>query len=261
MTTADLDPRTRLEEQRQTLRTQHLEMVGQFSAGIAHDFNNLLTVILSNARSLEAMYDEPGFVPEEIRETIEAAEQGAEMVRRLIRFVRQEPVTVVPVSLDALAAELPRRLRGVFPPNIRIRVDCEGIPPFALADRGVVEEIVMNLALNARDAMPNGGTLRVTVHASLLKAGIDACGQAIEPGEYVTITVMDTGAGLEETAKRRMFEPFFTTKATGAGSGLGLAMTSALAQQVKAVIEVASAIGVGTSVKVSFPAMQVPSQR
>ena len=237
-----------------THQSLHLESLGQFTGGIAHDFNNLLTVILGNAHVLADTYAPVSSIPEELHDVIEAAERGSHMVRRLLRFARQQPIELAPVALGPLAQDLARTLRRLLPRRIDVAVACEDAGLDVLADAGAVEQIVMNLATNARDAMPNGGSLHVAVRRACLSAGYSELGDAIRGGEYVTLSVTDTGSGIDEATKRRMFEPFFTTKASGQGTGLGLAMTSGLVQQLGGVIEVASQPGHGTTVKVSLPA-------
>jgi signal transduction histidine kinase len=235
--------------------TRALATVGQFSVGIAHDFNNLLAIIVTNAKMLAESYPPEAGMPEELRDVITAAELGSEMVRRLLRFARQQPVDAARVSLHAVMDELPRRLRVLLPDVVRLKVDCENAPLLVMADAGAIEEVLINLVTNARDAMADGGTLRVSVRSAMREAGVDACGTAMPPGQYVTITVRDTGSGIDEATRHRMFEPFFTTKPLGEGAGLGLAMSYSLVRQLSGYIEVASTPSVGTSVIVSLPAV------
>jgi two-component system, cell cycle sensor histidine kinase and response regulator CckA len=238
-----------------------LETVGQFSIGIAHDFNNILAIILSNARMLADTYVSGDAMPDELRDVISAAHLGADMVRRLLRFARHEPAEGKPVSLHAVADELPRKLRTLLTNDIRVKVECDGGPLMVVADSGVIEEIVMNLVTNARDAMPDGGTLRVSVREAHRDGGLDACANVIVPGDYATITIRDTGTGLDDLTRHRMFEPFFTTKPSQGGTGLGLAMCYALVRQLHGFVEVASTLGVGTSVIVSLPLEHAAEQR
>ncbi|MCC7053267.1 MAG: hypothetical protein IT355_08345 [Gemmatimonadaceae bacterium] len=231
-----------------------LESVGQFSIGIAHDFNNVLTGILANGRLLASSYADAEAAPAELRELIAAAEQGAQMVRRLISFARHEPLQRKLVNLHELVAVLPGRLRSSLQATHRLKVDADSGPLLVLADSSVLEEIVHNLVTNARDAMPAGGTLRISVRRVLRDAGgVDAAGTPIPAGAYVTITVRDTGTGLDDATRTYMFEPFFTTKPRGRGAGLGLAMCRTLTRQLDGFIEVASTAGIGTSVIVSLP--------
>jgi signal transduction histidine kinase len=229
-----------------------LESVGQFTAGIAHDFNNLLTIILSNVAALEDAHKTSN-VPMELREIAIAAQRGRDMVKRLMQFVRQQPVDRTPVMLAGIAAELPRRLQSLVPAHIRLRVDCEDPQLSVLGDVGMIEEIILNLATNSRDAMPHGGTMRISMQMVSRTHGVDAASRAIRPGAYAMITVRDTGVGVDEATRRQMFEPFFSTKSGESGAGLGLAMTAALVRQLHGFIEVASTQGIGTSVMVSLP--------
>ncbi|MEP6618706.1 MAG: ATP-binding protein [bacterium] len=248
----------RSEREPRTHQSLQLESLGQFTGGIAHDFNNLLTVILANAHVLAGSYTLQSTVPEELHDVIEAAQRGSEMVRRLLRFARQQPVELAPVALGALAKDLSRTLRRLLPEPIDVAVDCADAQLAVMADAGAIEQIVMNLATNARDAMPNGGSVQVSVRRDWLHEGQGACGESIVPGEYVTLSVTDTGIGLDEVTRRRMFEPFFTTKSSGKGTGLGLAMTCRLVQQHRGVIQVSSKVGHGTTVRISLPAMHAP---
>ena len=236
-------------------RAPDLESLGQFTGGIVHDFNNLLTVILANAQILAASYTTQSSVPEELHDVIEAAERGSEMVRRLLRFARRQSVDLVPVAMGALAQDLSRTVRLLLPEHIDVTVACANTDLTVMADAGAIEQIVLNLATNARDAMSGGGLLEVAVRRTQLSAGVDECGQPITPGEYVTLSVTDNGSGIDDATRQRMFEPFFTTKPNGTGTGLGLAMTCGLVRQHNGVIELASQPGQGTTIKISLPAV------
>jgi signal transduction histidine kinase len=230
-----------------------LEKVGQYSLGIAHDMSNLLAGIFANGRLLVDTYPDDESVPAELLEILGATQHGSRMIRRLISFARQEPVVREAVQLDEFAAGLAPRLRNHLDVLHRLKVDCETGPLTVMADASALDDIVVNLVTNARDAMPDGGTLRVSVRRGLREGGVDACGASIPAGAYVTITVRDTGSGVDDEVRALMFEPFFTTKAFGNGAGLGLAMCYTLVRQVDGFIEVASTPNVGTSVIVSLP--------
>ncbi len=240
-------------------QAQKMEAVGQLTSGMAHDFNNLLTVIQANVdlvasnlpRSAEPMSIE-------IRETQDAARRGAALIRRLLAFTRQESLTLRLVDLAQILDELATALRRLLPETIEIQVAPDRSLPWVHADSGAVEQIVMNLATNARDAMPKGGVLRIgTRHGTLDDQHRALHGWGF-PGEYVVLSVRDTGVGVDEATRQRIFEPFFTTKPPGQGTGLGMPMVYGLTKQHHGFVDVQSEIGQGTTVDVYFPISGAP---
>ncbi len=249
----DITERRALEAQLR--QAQKLEAVGQLTSGIAHDFNNLLTVILSNADLIEAhLPAELTALRGDVEDLKVAARRGADMIRKLLSFSRRGALAFRPISLGTLLKESAAMLRRVIPEHIDVRLQSDQPVPAVLADPGAVEQILLNLATNARDAMPRGGTLTIDVSETRVEAPrLEAYG--LTPlGSFVCLSVADTGVGMDETTRARIFEPFFTTKPPGQGTGLGMAMIYGLVRQHGGFVEVESAAGHGTTVRVFLPA-------
>jgi PAS domain S-box-containing protein len=251
----DVTERRALEEQLR--QSQKMEAIGQLTGGIAHDFNNLLTIILANAQLIaKALPPDNGDAQTDLRDVMAAALRGRVMVKELLGFARRSSLDLQPVQLGGLVAELQGFLRRILPADVEIVIPPAEPLPDVRADLHAVEQILFNLAANARDAMPDGGVLRIeTLRASLDEEQRAACG-APRAGEYVCLAVADTGTGMDDETRRRMFEPFFTTKPPGKGTGLGLATVYGLAQQHDAGIAVDSAPGKGTRFHIFFPALE-----
>jgi signal transduction histidine kinase/ActR/RegA family two-component response regulator len=247
VTIRDITDTRRIEGQLR--QAQKMEAVGLLTGGLAHDFNNLLTVVLANADLvLEAL---PAHLEEqraELRQVLDAAQRGSDMVRKLLAFGRREALERRPVALEALLAETTALLARVLPASIRIQADAEPELPAVLADPGAVQHMLFNLATNARDAMAQGGELRM--HARMVPSlPLPGGGR----GPMVALVVTDTGTGMDEAVRARVFEPFFTTKAPGEGSGLGMAMIYGFVEQHEGTIDVDSAPGRGTTVTIHLP--------
>ena len=240
--------------ERQLQQAQKMEAVGQLTGGIAHDFNNILTIIVSNAALVaEALPKELEEAQTELEELQAAAQRGAEMIKKLLGFSRRERLAPQSVNLAQLVAETKIMLARLLPEHIEVRVDADESVGSVRADSGAVEQILLNLATNARDAMPEGGTLTFEVRADRLEAGYHATHPWVVPGEYVRIAVSDTGVGMDEVTKQKIFEPFYTTKKVGEGTGLGMAMIYGLVKQHGGFVHVYSELGKGTEVKLYFP--------
>jgi PAS domain S-box-containing protein len=246
----DLSARKRTEEQ--LVQAQKMETVGQLSGGIAHDFNNLLTVILGNAEALALRLK----AREDLRHLADnianAAERGAQLTQRLLAFSRRQILQPTAVDCSALVANMQVLLRRTLREDIDLRVSA-ATPMFALADAAQLESAILNLALNAQDAMPMGGVLALTTEAIELDA--ESLGQNIDvrPGRYVCICVTDDGTGMSADTIARVFEPFFTTKDVGKGSGLGLSMVYGFAKQSNGQVTIYSELGLGTTVRLYLP--------
>ncbi len=246
----DVTEQNRLEAQLR--QSQRLESLGQMTGGVAHDFNNLLTVILGNVELLEeSLAGEPRLRRlAEITRT--ASERAAELTSRLLSFSRQQPLDPKATDIGALLADLEVLVRRSMGEQVELSVvSAPDLWP-ALADAPQLENALINLAVNARDAMPGGGRLTIaTSNAELL----DAAGEDAEfvPGAYVVITVSDTGIGMDEATRLRAFDPFFTTKDVGKGSGLGLSMVYGFAKQSQGHVRIASEPGCGTAVTLYLP--------
>ncbi len=240
-------------------QAQKMEAIGQLTGGIAHDFNNLLTVIIGNLEAV--LQDAPGTAQQNdrVRSALSAAERGAGLTHRLLAFARQQPLS--PVSMDL--NETVRGMRTLLARTLGERIDIELATAAELwhcvADPSQIENAILNLAINARDAMPEGGKLTIeTMNVWLDENG--AASAELTPGQYVMIAVTDNGTGMTDQVKRRAFEPFFTTKDVGKGSGLGLAMIYGFARQSGGHVKIYSEVGLGTSVKVYLPRSYVRPQ-
>ncbi|MEX0690673.1 MAG: PAS domain-containing protein [Gemmatimonadales bacterium] len=231
---------------------QRMEAVGQLTGGIAHDFNNILTVVLANAELLASTVppDVAGAV--ELRDIREAARRGQTMVRKLLGFARRAPLEMRRQDLSALVTEAGSMLRRLIAESITVQLETGGGPHDIAADAGAVEQILVNLTTNARDAMPDGGTLRVGVHHTYVFDAPEHV-EGARPGTYVCLTVSDTGTGIPADVREHMFEPFYTTKPPDRGTGLGLAMVFGLVRQHDGFVQVQSAEGEGTVMRVYFP--------
>jgi two-component system, cell cycle sensor histidine kinase and response regulator CckA len=247
----DMSERAALEQQLR--QAQKMEAVGQLAGGMAHDFNNLLGTILTTT---ELMTDEipKGSTLADDLDTIRlAAGHGATLTGKLLAFGRRKPLEYQPLVVDELLGDFGRVVRRLVPESIELKLSLGAGDARVHADSGAVEQIVMNLVTNARDAMPSGGELRVATERAT--AGEEFCrGHAgATPGEYVVLSVTDTGAGMDAATLRKVFEPFFTTKPVGMGTGLGMAMVYGLVKQHQGYVDVASRPGEGTAVRVYLP--------
>lgn len=234
-------------------QAEKMEAIGRLAGGVAHDFNNVLSVILNYADfALEGFAD--GTLEEsDIREIRAAAERGASLTRQLLAFSRKELIKPQVLELSTIIDGFTEFLTRTVGEDVSLDVDvCESVWPIEV-DRGHVEQVLMNLAGNARDAMPAGGTLRIGAQNHVLR--IPPAGTKRSPtGHYVVISVSDSGSGISAEVKERLFEPFFTTKAKGSGTGLGLATVLAIVEQWGGHMEVDSEQGVGTTFRITLPA-------
>jgi PAS domain S-box-containing protein len=234
-------------------QAQKMEAIGQLTGGIAHDFNNLLAVIAGNLEMLERrVTDADG--RDILREAQEAAQLGAELGKRLLAFGRRQSLLPRPTDLSALAAGLVDLLRRTLGPTIDIATRLADRLPATMVDPGQVENALLNLAVNARDAMPKGGRLIIETGEREVDEDQVAAYAELTPGHYVTLSVTDTGSGMPPEVQRRAFEPFYTTKGPGAGSGLGLSMIYGFVKQSGGHVQLYSEVGHGTTVRLYLPA-------
>ncbi|HKW40004.1 MAG TPA: PAS domain S-box protein [Gemmatimonadales bacterium] len=242
----------------QLRQSQKMEAIGQLTGGIAHDFNNLLTIILANTQLLgKALSPDQTHAQADLRDVMAAALRGRVMVKELLGFARRSTLDLQPVRLDELVSELSGLLRRVLPAYVELVIRGKADGPEVRADVHAVEQILFNLVTNARDAMPEGGVLRIeTSRVQLSEEQRRAWGAEGPAGrDYVCLAVGDTGVGMDDETRAHMFEPFFTTKPAGKGTGLGLATVYGLAKQHGAGIEVESQVGKGTRFRIYFPAV------
>lgn len=242
---------------------QRLETVGQLTGGVAHDFNNLLTVISGNLQVLEeapACADDP-FAQQLIAAAARATRRGAELTSKLLAFSRRQLLQPTMVDTVALLQSLADMLRRTLDQRISISLDPDAEDLMCVADPGQLESALLNVAINARDAMPQGGRLSFTcrpVHALPLELDAER-GEPAAQG-YVAIDITDTGGGMPESVKERAFEPFFTTKEAGRGTGLGLSTVYGFAKQSHGAVRLISAIGIGTTVTLYLPRVREDAQ-
>jgi PAS domain S-box-containing protein len=255
----DLTSRKRTEEQ--LVQAQKMEAVGQLSGGIAHDFNNLLTVVIGNAESLStALKARPDL--KQLADMIAAAgERGAELTRRLLAFSRRQVLQPVKINANQLIDSMQRILRRTLSEDIEIRMSLADELWPAFADPTQLESAILNLAINARDAMPDGGGLTVSTANITLDEPYRDRHLEVKPGNYVLIAVTDTGHGMAADVVERAFEPFFTTKEVGKGSGLGLSMVYGFIKQSNGHVTIYSEPGLGTTVRLYLPATSVVVER
>jgi PAS domain S-box-containing protein len=246
--------------ERNLRHAQRMEAVGQLTAGIAHDFNNLLTAILGNLELLAkcpATDQQPGppldlaRMAHLVAGARSAAERGAKLTTQLLAFSRQQRIAAEPVDLNGLVEGMEPLLRSTIGGNITVNVQAADGISGALADPTQLELAILNLAINARDAMPCGGT--ITIETAHVKLGEPGWPEEPKAGDYVAVRVSDTGTGIPDTVRERMFEPFFTTKGVGKGSGLGLSQVLGVIKQLGGGLAVRSAPGDGTCMSIFLP--------
>jgi PAS domain S-box-containing protein len=251
--TIETDITKRLLMEAQLRQSQRLEAVGQLTGGVAHDFNNLLTVIVGNAEMLTHKLRDNPDARKLAEMTFSAAMRGAELTGRLLAFARRQALDPKAIDPNKLLAGMHDLLRRTLTENVEIKLVQGAGLWLALIDPGQLEAAILNLCLNARDAMPNGGRLTIeTRNATIDQDYADQRGD-VYPGEYVLITVTDTGTGIAPKDLSRVFDPFFTTKEFGRGTGLGLSMVYGFVKQSKGHINIYSELGHGTSVRMYLP--------
>jgi PAS domain S-box-containing protein len=246
--------RIRVEEQ--LAHAQRLESVGQLTGGIAHDFNNMLTVISGNLQILEDELADRPAAREIVGNALRAAGRGADLTHKLLVFARRQRLAPRASDPHKLLEELASMLRRTLGESVQLAIHVATAVPPVFADPAQLESALVNLALNARDAMPRGGELTLTVEQRLVAAD-DAASAELKPGYYVVFGVRDTGLGMAKEVLARAFEPFFTTKELGKGSGLGLSMVYGFAKQSGGHVQVRSKLGYGTGVELYLPTAQV----
>src|ERR1700730_10889744 len=234
----------------QVQQMQKLESLGQLTGGIAHDFNNLLQVILGNLEILSRRLPDDPDIRSRIARAADAADRGSTLTARLLAFARRQDLKPKAVDVPTLINGMTDMLRSSLGPTIEIAVEFEDSLPPIHTDANQLELALLNVALNARDAMPEGGRLQIAVRRENVKA---SSVRGLNAGEYVCIALTDTGSGMDEATLQRASEPFFTTKELGKGKGLGLSIVHGLAAQSQGALCLASQVGAGTTVELSFP--------
>jgi PAS domain S-box-containing protein len=249
VTARDITERVDLEQQLR--HAQKMEAVGQLAGGVAHDFNNLLTAILGYCEQVLGRSDLPQAAREDVQEIRRSADSGAVVTRRLLAFSRRQVTRPVVLDLDLVLADLRRMLERLLGPNITIITEPGAPGACVYADPGEIEQVLVNLVVNARDAMPHGGELRLAT-CFVEPSGREAPGDGTR---FVRLTVADNGSGMTEDVRRRAFEPFFTTKERGQGTGLGLAIVYGIVNDAGGAIRIEEVPGGGTAFVIDLPAV------
>jgi PAS domain S-box-containing protein len=251
----------RKQTEAQLMQAQKMETVGQLSGGIAHDFNNLLTVVVGNAEVLsESLRARPDL--QHLADSIVAAgERGAELTQRLLAFSRRQTLQPADIDCNALVRGMEKLLRRMLPEAISVRTILDADVRTAYADPGQLENAILNLAINARDAMSDGGTLTITTANVPLDERYRDLHPEVNPGEYVMVSVTDDGSGMPKEVLDHVFEPFFTTKEVGKGSGLGLSMVYGFVKQSNGHVAIYSEPALGTTVRIYLPAVATSADK
>ncbi|HEY0025965.1 MAG TPA: PAS domain S-box protein [Longimicrobium sp.] len=253
----DITERRDLEEQLR--QSQKMDAVGQLAGGVAHDFNNLLTVIQGTVELLKADLPPADPVRDDIHQIGEAAERAATLTRQLLAFSRRQILKPQPVNLASLVSGLLPMLKRLIGEDVELRFQAGAAAAQAEADPGQLEQVLLNLVVNARDAIPaGGGRIMVETREVEVRAGDEGPDAGLAPGRYAVLAVRDSGTGMPEEVRRRVFEPFFTTKEPGKGTGLGLSTVYGIARQSDGHVFVDSAPGKGTEFRVYLPARATP---
>jgi PAS domain S-box-containing protein len=262
-TTVDLTDRRREAEERLQLQerlrqAEKLEAVGRLAGGVAHDFNNLLSVILTcSSGAAEDLAAGRPVQLEDVKEIVQAAERARDLTRQLLTFARKQVVAPAPLDLNQAVRSSEKLLRRVLSEAVALEVRLGPGPLTTVCDPGQLEQVLLNLAVNARDAMPGGGRLTIETGSAVVPAGAEL---APPPGRWVQVRVSDTGPGLSPEVEAHLFEPFFTTKPVGKGTGLGLPTVHGIVTQAGGHIQVESHAGHGTTFQVSLPWVDGPAE-
>lgn len=248
----DITREARLEDE--IRQAQKMEGIGRLAGGIAHDFNNLLTAILGYGRMVrdESGPDSPLY--EDAREIVRAAERAARLTRQLLAFGRRQPIRLERLDLNKAVMDMNLLLKRTLGEDIRLHNELDPDLPPTLADTGFMEQVIMNLAVNARDAMPEGGELAIRTEIRELDELFCRDHVGVKPGSYAVLIMRDSGMGMTSTVRERIFDPFFTTKEEPKGTGLGLSTVYGIMKQLNGYIELDSEAGQGTEFRIYFPA-------
>jgi PAS domain S-box-containing protein len=237
----------------QLQQAQKLESIGTLASGIAHDFNNILGIILGHSTLLERLREEPQMYAESVEAITKATQRGASLVKQLLLFARKTEPLLESVKINNIITEIIKLLQETFPKTITISTSLQNDLPMIVADSSQIHQVLLNLLVNARDAMPKGGTLSIstaTVEGDVVRIQFSKTNAA---WRYVKVEVADTGIGMDEATRERIFEPFYTTKGPGKGTGLGLSVVFGIVEHHNGFIDVRSALGKGTTFVLYFP--------
>ena len=253
MARQEVEENRRLQEQ--LVQSQKMEAIGRLSAGVAHDFNNLLSVILGYSSLLIARYRSDDSLNKYLSDIRDAGNRAAALTKQLLAFSRQQVMEATTMDLNTVVVDVEKMLRRLTGEDIEVRAELESDLPSVKIDPGQMGQVIINLAVNARDAMPEGGRILISTELKVLRVSDEDPQQGTIPaGTYVAMTLADSGTGIEPDLIHRIFEPYFTTKELGKGTGLGLSMVYGIINQSKGYIRVSSTLGVGTSFSIFLPA-------
>jgi two-component system cell cycle sensor histidine kinase/response regulator CckA len=254
----DITERKKAEEERKLLeaqlhQAQKMEAIGQLAGGIAHDFNNILTAIIGYAEIIHLRMEKDSPLRHFVEQVLASADRAAELTNGLLSFSRKQALQTKPMDLCGIVRGLKKMLRRLLPEDIDFRTTVAEGDLIVMADKSQIEQVLMNLVTNAKDAMPRGGTLTIEISPVVMAERFVHAHGFGEPGNYACVSVTDTGHGMDEETRKRIFEPFFTTKEVGKGTGLGMAIIYGIIQQHNGCITVSSEMGKGTTFRIYLP--------
>ena len=241
------------EAERQLLQAQKMQAVGELTGGMAHDFNNLLMAVQGNLEFLRSGIEGDAKQEKYLDTAMQAVGRGTDLTRRLLAFSRKQLLQPEPTAINDLVSDMLELIRRSIGPSIDVSADLDAAVGKALVDPALLENALLNLSINARDAMPQGGSLRIESGMTTQASGFGGQDVVLQPGDYIMIAVHDTGTGMPPDVLERVFEPFYSTKETGKGTGLGLAMVYGFIKQSGGHIEIKSTVGEGTGVYLYLP--------
>ncbi len=245
----------------QLQHAQKMEAVGRLAGGVAHDFNNLLTVIRGYGELIAGAVDRNGSMQAHVEEVLKAAERATSLTSQLLAFSRKQVLELRTVQLNEIVSNVDKLLRRLIGEDVRVVTNAKATSEWIKADPRQLEQVLINLAVNARDAMPQGGTLTIETATVVLDDGFTRHHPDMAPGIYCCLAVTDTGCGMSEDTLSRLFEPFFTTKEPGKGTGLGLSIVHGIVKQSHGHILVSSTPNVGTTFRLYLPCAEAPAEK
>jgi nitrogen-specific signal transduction histidine kinase/CheY-like chemotaxis protein len=249
----DISKRAELEQQLR--QAQKMEAVGNLAGGVAHDFNNLLMIISSYTQMLEDELAPGDRLRQNTRQVLKAVERSSALIQQLLAFSRKQILSPRILDLNTVVEETAKMIRRLIGEDIELVLSLERPLWVVKADPDQIGQVLMNLCVNARDAMPRGGRLKIATHSSYVDRGAEETIPGVVPGPYTTLTVSDDGIGMSAQVQSRIFEPFFTTKPMGKGTGLGLSMVYGIVKQSGGYIGIDSELDRGTRFEILFPAV------
>ena len=262
----DITQRKQAEGERATLedqlrQAQKMEAIGTLAGGVAHDFNNILTVIVGLGNLIQADIEKDNILRPYIDRIVASSEKAADLTQSLLAFSRKQRITPEPHTVNGVVTSTAKLLKRLLPEDIGLKTDLTGKDTRTMLDVTQIGQVLMNLATNSRDAMPHGGSLIIRTERSKLDENFKKIHGFGRPGNYVKLSVSDTGIGMDESTMKRIFEPFFTTKEVGKGTGLGLASAYGIVKQHDGYITVSSALSMGTTFDIYLPLIDTPHPR